>query len=356
MENSTELCENVSVTASENTNNSEIESKTIDEDNKMSEEVTANLSEIKEKEVKALNTKKSFKWTNEATKAAACMLKDIIDEYNKANSDLSSSLDENTDPWGFEKLNEQMKVLKQSIELDLYPEEWCRFKLASLIKKYFDEHTNIIENIKYHNFLWCDFKNNNNFIEKDFNNLYIALSQIGKYKIDFHEIARRCIEGYYDTDEEGIFCIFNFWCDNQEPWNYDTSDFITSETISAGALIEDIYYTFLEERKINSENSTESEKIEDCIKINRFISIPSEFQSFYLEDLFKKKIFANLPDYKDIFQNKKSCKDKFVRLMLVLAAYTYKHINFLTLADYILSDEINNLKGLKETYSSMFDE
>ena len=49
-------------------------------------------------------------------KAAACMLKDIIDEYNKANSDLSSSLDENTDPWGIEKLNEQMNVLKQRIE------------------------------------------------------------------------------------------------------------------------------------------------------------------------------------------------------------------------------------------------
>ena len=129
MENSTELCENVSVTASENTNNSEIESKTIEEENKMSEEVTANLSEIKEKEVKALNTKKIFKWTNEATKAAACMLKDIIDEYNKANSDLSSSLDENTDPWGFYKLNEQMNVLKQSRELDLFPEEWCRFIL-----------------------------------------------------------------------------------------------------------------------------------------------------------------------------------------------------------------------------------
>ena len=55
MENSTELCENVSVTASENTNNSEIETKTIEEENKMSEEVSANLSEIKEKEIKALN-------------------------------------------------------------------------------------------------------------------------------------------------------------------------------------------------------------------------------------------------------------------------------------------------------------
>ena len=164
MENSIELCENVSVTASENTNNSEIESKTIDEDNKMSEEVTANLSEIKEKEVKALNTKKSFKWTNEATKAAACMLKDIIDEYNKANSDLSSSLDENTDPWGFEKLDKQINVLKQSQELDLFPKEWCRFKLASIIRKYIDEHCKAINNNDDSCSINENTDNNNNFL------------------------------------------------------------------------------------------------------------------------------------------------------------------------------------------------
>ena len=64
MENSIELCENVSVIPSDDTNNSEIETKSIEEENKMSEEVSANLYEIKEKEV----IKKSFKWTNEATK------------------------------------------------------------------------------------------------------------------------------------------------------------------------------------------------------------------------------------------------------------------------------------------------
>ena len=64
MENSTELCENVSVTLSENANNSEIEAKTIEEENKMSDEVSKETSETKEKEVKTLEKNKTFKWIN----------------------------------------------------------------------------------------------------------------------------------------------------------------------------------------------------------------------------------------------------------------------------------------------------
>ena len=50
LENSVELTQNLQVTASENTNNSEIEAKSIEEENKISEEVTAETSEKEVKE------------------------------------------------------------------------------------------------------------------------------------------------------------------------------------------------------------------------------------------------------------------------------------------------------------------
>ena len=139
MKNTVELTQDLQVIASENTNNSEIEVKSIEEENKISEEVTAESSEKEEKEVKTLDTNKPFKWTNEATKAAACMLKDIIDDYEKSSN--SASLDEEiADPWGYAKLDKQMNLLKESKELDLFPEILCRYKLVSLLDKYLRRH------------------------------------------------------------------------------------------------------------------------------------------------------------------------------------------------------------------------
>ena len=99
------------------------------------------------------------------------------------------------------------------------------------------------------------------------------------------------------------------------------------------------------------------EQKEDIIKFNKFINIPSEFQTIYIEDLLREKIYTSLPTFDDIYsanENNEPNKSKFIELMLILASSAFKSINFLTLADIMLSDQIKELKGLKETYADMF--
>ena len=383
MKNSTELCENLSVTLNENTNNnSEIESTTIEEVKNISEEVSNKHSETIEMEVKTLDKNKAFKWTNEATKAAACMLKDITDEYNKANSDLSSSLDENTDPWGFYKLNEQMKVLKQSRELDLFSEEVCIFKLASVLKKYFNEHTKSLKNIKYYERVdeersFAKEQNRYNIQESEFSKLYLILAQIGKYKIDFQKFVSFSLYWY---NEEGYFSpLFNILCDNGEDY-FKNEDFFNIEdskwnieTFCAGKVLESVFFEYFISKENKDINIEEGYRLkyngereyfsptqkEDIIKFNKFINIPPEFQSVYIEDLLREKIFTNLPTFNDIdsaYETNDLNKCKFIELMLILASSAFNSINYITLAYIMLTDQLKELKGLKETYSSMFED
>ncbi len=353
MENSIELCENVSVAVNENANNSEIETKSIEEENKTSEEVTANFSETKEKEVKTLDTNKHFKWTNEATKAAACMLKDIIDEFNEANSDLSSSLDENTDPWGFDKLNEQMKVLKQSRELDLFPEEWCRFKLVSLLEKYYEEHTTNINASDSNDSDLYEEDNDSHIIAEtkkknlsnkyDFNFLYFVLSRIALENVYFRDLAGDGMDFSYNYSLGDDEDEFRPYLENYiEAIGYDRDNKFNTETI---LIANEIDYSFLCSKEFKE-------------KFKNSNNIPTEFTDIYYENLFRETIIKNLPKFEDIdeINGLKPDSKKDYNLMLQLAECSYRSIDFLNIADAFITGEISNLKGLKETYSSMFEE
>ena len=93
-------------------------------------------------------------------------------------------------------------------------------------------------------------------------------------------------------------------------------------------------------------------------KFEKALSLPYEFQVFYLVDLFKQIIFDLFPKFEDIDETKglKPNNNKDYNLMKQLAECSYRSIDFLNIADAFITDEINNLKGLKETYSSMFEE
>ena len=348
MENSVELTQNLQVTASENTNNSEIEAKSIEEENKISEEVTAETSKKEEKEVKTLDTNKPFKWTNEATKAAACMLKDIIDDYEKSSN--SASLDEEiSDPWGYAKLDKQMELLKQSKELDLFPEEWCRFKLASVIEKYFDSHCKSICNIRESYGHWYSRCNVDNVISdntsySDFHRLYFALCKLSKYNINFEGIAEGILCDHYQIAGSDDIESFGFFAYDDIEGFYDSFVKNLETSIIADEISSHSYY------KLDSEPDEHRKKIE------KTLSLPYEFQTFYLVDLIKKVIKGLLPDFDDIDEIKglKDNSKKDYNLMLRLAECSYRSIDFLNLADAFLADQINGLKGLKETYADMF--
>lgn len=353
MENSVELTQTSQVIASENTNNSEIETKSIEE-NKISDEVTTEISEKEEKETKILETNKPFKWTNEATKAAACMLKDIIDDYE--NSSNSASIDEEiSDPWDYEKLDKQMDLLKQSKDFNLFPEEWCRFKLASVIEKYFNRHCKSIGDIreKYRWYSIChgddekqkDTSNTKDSFNYDFQKLYLVLCNLSKYNINFEGVAEGILCDYYQiTDNKEDLEAFGFFAYDDIDGFYETFVKNTETSIVADEISNGSYC------KLDSEPDEYREKLE------RTLSLPYEFQIFYLVDLLKKIINGLLPDFDDIDEIKglKDNSKKDYNLMLRLAECSYRSIDFLNLADAFLTDQIKDLKGLKETYAEMF--
>ncbi|MBR4569087.1 MAG: hypothetical protein IKO19_00260 [Candidatus Riflebacteria bacterium] len=332
MENSVELTQTSQVIASENTNNSEIETKSIEE-NKISDEVT---TEKEEKETKILETNKPFKWTNEATKAAGCMLKDIIDDYKKSSNSASTD-EEISDPWNFTKIKEQIKVLVEIVtkKLNLFPENTCRFKLASLLKNYFDEHCKAICIIREHHGRWSNYKEDENsenlkkLFEYDFNYFYYALFESAKNNINYEGIAEGIIRYNYDYENDGFLSYFY---DHSDEYTFDVN-IKNSET----KIIADIGW-------ISEEEYEEA------------LSFPEELQVFSLVEILKKSINDYFPKIEDIDEIKglKDGSKKDYNLMLELAECSYRSIDFLNLADAFLTEQIKDLKGLKETYAEMF--
>ena len=73
-------------------------------------------------------------------------------------------------------------------------------------------------------------------------------------------------------------------------------------------------------------------------------------------EILKRTVNHLSPTIEDIDEIKglKDNSKKDYNLMLRLAECSYRSIDFLNLADAFLTDQIKDLKGLKETYAEMF--
>ena len=230
-----------------------------------------------------------------------------------------------------------MNLIKQSKEFDLFPETFCRYKLVSLLDKYFIEHTKIInskldiheEIIKTNEEEYCFIK-----YEYDFYYLYFVFSKLALENIHLRDLIKEGIEYYERFDDDDYHPDLT----NYSEYSDDYIKYI--KNIETDFIAKDIDCSFNDFEEV----------------LERLDTLPMEFRYIYLEDLFRKQIKKNLPNIDEIdpiYGFKKKLNQNQI-LMLGLAKCSYRKIDFLNLADAFLADQINGLKGLKETYAEMF--
>lgn len=324
--------ENIESLTLNNEQNVELADNSEMQETKTAESIEKEETTLDNNEEKTVEKEVEHYFTNETTKAVACMLRDVITDYELAKEMEPDA--ENVGRYGYDKILPKINML------EVLPEEWRKFKLARILSAFVDGYVSEILDVYWDRAGFMFLPDNHKVVKNSFQSLYVVLAKITASYADYYALAEFLIS---NDDRDGERYIdFLLGSSPRDRWDCE-------ETILVARQLSDYLYC---KEGMQEDTYQEDYFCELGKKYPMIDMVPSEFRELYLADLFKQNIMNGLPSFEEIDPITGECKrHKYYDLMIFLACYAYRvRVDFVNIAEEYLKDGLKSLKGLRETY------